>query len=216
MKQSRKKNLREYAKMVRREYIKARRRFEVSRTELPSYWKPTARMDGAADRLGRTKPAVWPELAEFFVRHNINVQDYLFTAFLCAGFSPPTPWDLMKQSFLNHYRKKVKASAKDTEITFNFMRTFCKTQILSHPSYDPTSTDKSVTAAVLLDADLPLSALFRYCLARSEQLEGVAELYKAQAAVEYMRTPDDYDQVWGPDWIPADFADEAEILCQSM
>jgi hypothetical protein len=44
--------------------------------------------------------------------------------------------------------------------------------------------------------------LFRYCLAKSEDLE-IAERFEDAALMQYMAAPDVYDETWG-EWIPED------------
>ncbi len=213
MKTDKKIRLRKLAIAIRQEYIRCRRRFESSRTGIASNWRPGPVLDGSEDRLGNKHKPIWPQIAKCFCDNKINALDYINACFWNAKFSPPTPKQLMAAKNLDWYQESQRMAAEEAETIFKSMCEFCKTEILRSPFKGP---NKEAMTAVLLDDDLPLSALFRYCLAINEDVEIVAATYKAQAVLEYMRNPELYDAVWGDAWIPKRFRDEAETLWIGM
>jgi hypothetical protein len=68
---------------------------------------------------------------------------------------------------------------------------------------------------VLLDENLSLSALFRYCIARRAKCFDIARRYRTSAAVQYVRQRELYDTVWGA-LIPPKFKMKAQSIRQSM
>jgi hypothetical protein len=112
-----------------------------------------------------------------------------------------------------NYRIGQDLSHDDIRVAFKIQRELAERKMVVEQSLGSEAVE--AWREVLLDYSLPLSALFRYCLAKSlvregnERFESVAEEFRVAAALQYLRNPRSYDEIWGPDWIPDDFTQQA-------
>jgi hypothetical protein len=73
---------------------------------------------------------------------------------------------------------------------------------------------------VLSDESTDLSPLFRFCIARrfldrGEAFRDIAQRYAVEAALQYSRSPDDYDAVFGR-YVPPGFRAKAAAVYDAL
>jgi len=112
----------------------------------------------------------------------------------------PMPNHIAVHGNIAKYRSLNKAAREDMVIEFEAEKQrFMVTLRLTMASYGKGTQSWSYA---LIDDSHGCSPLFRYCLARSEQLS-IAENFEMPAIMQYMAAPNVYDETWG-EWIPED------------
>lgn len=145
----------------------------------------------------------WTKVVRFFVEHGLNINRCLAVRFNIAARSARDsvfPNTIAIEKYLGAYQEACDNLVQELAIDLNTQKQICRVRILSaSPLVGRTS--KEITKHVLLDETVSLSPLFRYCLAKSEDLRGVAKRYGKKALNQYLLSMDDYDVAWGI-WIP--------------
>ncbi|HEV8001605.1 MAG TPA: hypothetical protein VGP63_17090 [Planctomycetaceae bacterium] len=92
---------------IREIFIAEVRDYHAKRSGLPSCYTPPTRWDGGTDAAGRRHAAIWPQIAIFMLKNDVEP-----VAFIRAQFGPthrlPTPGTLLTAAALERYRQKVK------------------------------------------------------------------------------------------------------------
>jgi hypothetical protein len=189
------------AELVRQAYVHYRRMHEVRQSGRESSYLPSPKWDGGEAADGRVYDPIWPKIAIFMLRHGLNpVQcvQYLFDRKRVG--TAPMPNQIALPSMIPKYR------SLDGKVRQGIVNSFEseKQRFTTHLRINsPRSgaTKFTWTCSLISDAH-GCSALFRYCLAKSEDLE-IAERFEDAALMQYMAAPDVYDETWG-EWIPED------------
>jgi len=205
--------LEDMARRCREAYIACRRERDLLHSGKTSYTKPAAKWDGGEDTSGAVHQPYWPKMAKFMIKHGLTPEHCIRVRFaLCRDMSkdPPYPNQIANPTYLEEYKAdQVKKISEWIEGAFSYEKAYCASSITLMEE-ELGRKGKPVWRSVLLDESIPLSALFRYCLARSESIDDVAEEYEIPAMTQYIVARKEYDQVWG-NWIPEDFRSSAEL-----
>jgi len=188
----------------------------------PAKWKSEIREDvseNVEDGQSAKKSDEWIRLARAILARQMDPELFIRRQFqvLDVGHRPPWPRELGTAKALDNYTRGQDVSRDEIRIKF-------KTQL------DTATTNMIVAQAegaegseawddVLGDEDLSLSPLFRYCLSRNiaknsgdENFKALARRFREGAALQYLRDPAAYEEVWGRDWIPAGFQRRAQEI----
>lgn len=206
--------LAELASRVREAYIEERRLWECRKGlrgdagESSPPWTPGRYWDGGKIRLtGKVMKPYWPRVVRFLLEHKVTD----FRAYIAAQFSArstmgpvPTPQYLVGDKALRVWKKHREAHAASALKLGHSLS--CQKQVLARALLArheelPHLSPERVRRGVLLDTDLPLTALFRYCLAISEGLDEIARVYELAAETEFLADRESYCSAW-KDWIP--------------
>lgn len=199
-------------KRLRDLWISEMRRYHLKTTGRPSTYLPGPRLDGGRDIHGGKFQSVWPDLAKFVKANNLNPETFIKAQFTnCRGRPPLSPTMLKTSRAIK--RSKTYQDTKEFERTLQIAK---DGQI--RRAYDAVESNKSFYGpganayrAVIMDLNLPLSALFRYALAYSSQQMDLVEIWYELALAQYLYDSGPYDQVWG-DLIPPPLREAAEKI----
>ena len=204
------------ARKLKEIYIFERRAFERASTGKPSRYVPPCKYDGGfqsgdADKPeGVELPNAWMEAARRLVVQGIDPASYvsaIFSAMVERFTRGPEPSQLTKQCWLDLYEEVHAEDNDDIRLNLVLESDTAKQHVVER-MHGYQFTKEEAIESVLLDFDLSLSYLFRYCLAmeaKSERLTDIADrLFAVGAAIQYARDREYYDQHWGK-WLPEDF-----------
>lgn len=169
--------------------------------------------DGGETASGRRAKPVWPKIAAFCLAHGIDPEVLIKLIFDDWGRSVPPPPNVAHGDYAlkryEEYRKKHNSgSARElVAIGFESQKAQARIAIAFYASWG-LPREKVWRLGILGDAQ-PLSVLFRYCLAKSENFEDLANEFKDKALMQYLSDVESYDVVWG-DWIPQELKDAAK------
>jgi len=176
---------------------------------------------------GKNAAPLWPKLARKFIALEIDPVEYTHCVFGYASDNhaktafgdhcPPEPNQLLSKTWLNYYRECELSDANGVLVKnallnqastamreINFLH-LCGKQTMLNSQY-----------LVLLNPQLELSALFRYCLARelSEQnseFDRIANLHERGAVIQFWSKRTQYLKHWRR-LLPDDFVANARGL----
>ncbi len=189
-----------YAALLRDRYSSLRNRWTWENEGVKADWgqNPIPRYDGGVDGQGRRHQSVWKKMARWLIDHQVSPSRFIEAQFRGRAGAPPEPNTLCSDAALNRFYafegeevpelKRLLSAQKDTLFT-----QVCKKAGLRQQGW----TDAQVYSEVLQNNLIPLSALFRYAVAVQQGCPEVADLYRTEAAIQYLSAPRAYDQVWG-------------------
>ena len=215
------------ADKLKETYIIERRIYETNRDGKASKYLPSSKYDGSTDSpfdrdISRREESVeiakvestWLKQARILRVAQIDPVDYVRRIFFMidgVSTTPPTPHDLTSARAMDLYRQGCEGKLEDIERAWRIQCEAAEIRILVQQAVGSTAKRKvsmrKATLDVLYDRSVGLSALFRYCLAKSmkhPKFEQLAAIYEGDAATQYIRSSREYDQVWG-DWITDEF-----------
>jgi len=193
------------AKRIRQAYIRERRRHQRAITGKEGKYgiKAMPRWDGGRDDEGVNRKSIWLDIA----RHLLDMKCLSPERFVQAQFvekRPPQPpmlkseaaWDRFLR-FDSDAEERLKNEFKSECFVFAAQ---CQSASTWFPDYDKIA----LWRFVLKDLEVALSALFRFCVAASEDFGDVTAQFHDLALQEYLQDPHGYDCAWGeniPDFL---------------
>ena len=207
--------LEEMAQRCRDAYIHERRQRDLMFSSKTGYTKPHVRWDGGEDvKNEKVYEPIWPKIANFMIKHGLSPEHCIHIRFqqvMDVSSKPPYPNQIANMQYLEAYQTGYLEKLADSlQGMLQYEKTCCKT-FISLAEEETPKRGKPLWRFVLVDESIPLSPLFRYCLARSEDIADVAENYEIPAMSQFMTAYDEYDKVWGA-WIPTDFKERAHMV----
>ena len=198
------------ANRLRAAFIREYRRHQRAVTGKDSKYgsKAMPKWDGGRDDDGFFHTDVWLDIAS----HLTEMQCLSPERFVQAQFvidprvdkksRPPQPPMLLSEAAWNRFvefnedaENRLKNELKSECLVF---QAHCQTVSTWFPNYE----QKDLWRFVLKDLEVPLSALFRFCVAVSEDLGDVTDQFHELALQEYLQDSQGYDCAWGV-YIPA-------------
>jgi len=206
----------ELAARLRAAYIRERRLFEQRLTGRPSQYNSSVHWDGGRGKNGSVRQSIWPKVARFVQQYQLDPEAFIRHQFVLGeGQHVILPNQLYNADALRRHREQADLERKVLAAAFGSQQETLRKSVQAAQEMSDLAgyklSPRDLQLSVLLNESLPLSALFRYCLAYSEGLAKVAAIYKEAAARQYMRNSRTYDLVWGS-WIPEEFKHEAELM----
>lgn len=215
---------RRYADLIRQTYIDDRSAWESLRRGVDysyacpaSYDKPrpTLRVEGVAVEGGSDRPPLWLELARKFLHRRLDPEEYIHRLFdhRVSG-RPPEPAQLLDKKFLARWESTRLAEVNEVADSLEIQKCTAAANIAYWQRAGLNFVDSH--AFVLLDDTVPLSALFRMCLAytlkdRDPVFGRVIFAYLDAAVVQFERSREQYCKAWG-DLLPARFVANSRQL----
>lgn len=192
------------AAQIREIYCTERNRWHMEHERKVTAWGAVAipRYDGGTDNLGRVYQSAWLTLAQFALSHGLDPKRFIRSQFATRMAKPPEPTHLGSSSAVAVYRFQEKADIAELTRLFEYQK---ERALAEFDKLQPCRarrgwSDRDVHRAVLGNQLVPLSALFRYCIAERDGHTDLADAFHDDAIIQYLAQRDDYDQVWG-DWI---------------
>lgn len=205
------------ASRCRSAYIRERESYEHMVRGRPAKFHPGPRWDGGKFRDGKTYKAIWPDMAKFMLRNNLDPESCIRYRFMMQSSNilrPVYPNQIANRRYLQDYVDLSKQEQQDIASRFEFEKSFGRSRIVLEQHLKTTTMQES-TFKILVDETLPLSALFRYSLARSMKMFDVCRRYRLAAIAQYLEAPDEYDEIWR-EWLPACFKENARAVAEAI
>jgi hypothetical protein len=197
-------NLDKLAFHCRQLYCLAMRRFlQISRGRVSSYGdKPIVQWDGGQrPKDGKIFKPVWPKVAAFVQQHGLNAEWLVALVFQANRDKPypPSPTHLCTPRALqiyNEYAPQANADRVDyLRRRWESQTQELKTQTLLAEAYGSYSASECLHY-VLSNIHIPLSALFRVCVADIAGMNDLVDIYLSSAIDQYQADPLSYNKAW--------------------
>lgn len=211
------------ADICREAYIAERTTYEIKKdrklaSRRPPYeYRPGVRWDGGETEDGVEHKPIWPKIAAFMIKNNLEPRICIHRRFQMAkGSNPPWPTQIAVDTYLEVYQGiQEMRSEEDIRVSFELDKEYSRVAI-SGPRYQtPYGTPEQAWTAMLLDMSLDISNLMRYCLAHELKLFKVANMLENRALVQYMQAPKAYASIWGKH-IPEGLTSAAASILDSL
>ncbi len=224
---------------LRAVYVAHRSAYESFKAGTTVRWAVPARYDGVArssvdpQDAGKRVKNVWYEMARWFLARKIDgaaFVQYVFTR-LHPGHRAPEPAQVCSDAYVAGFKEfnqvgKPELVAAALEVQIRTARSSVRDVADMWGALDPAEAVGKRWVAVqtvLLDRDKPLTALFRYILARSSAADAakagddedkyrfleIAAQFFDRAVVQFQSCREAYLEHWRR-WLPKDFATAAD------
>lgn len=197
------------AKDIRRLWCDEVRDLDLRTTGRASGWGSThmRKWDGGTSPDGRTYSCVWPKIAEFCARENLEADKLVRAMFYGEMTYAPYPNMAYGDKALEKYRVYTQPSTRlemKMRVLYEFDAQKARavalvTSLKMYRKLDEQTAWRSTIANKME----PFSPLFRYCIAKNQGWEDIAPTYEAAAKRQYDRCADIYSDVWA-DWLPTE------------
>lgn len=194
------------ADLIRSVYIQERRRREQSVTGLESRYNSHVMWDGGTHR-GKEYQSVWEKAAKFVLANKYDPVLLVEAQFRGSAKNCPEPSQICSPLAIDRMLVYSEAHRNEMPSYLAHQKNVCHTALRSFFGSTDLSQEK-IVAAVLVDRTLDMSALFRYCFAVHANVPHIADRFRDQAVMQYVRYPDDYDAIW-KEMIPEGFREHA-------
>lgn len=217
--------LEELAQTVRAAYSLTRSLYETAKAgsqvlyTIPKQYdgKPAVETDDGVC-IERGVPAVWPKLAKKFIELQIDPEAYISVQFDGRDIAhrPPEPNQLFSAQCLQYWEKSKHVKAAEIKTLLEVNRRVFEQNV----NYLEQRGIRKMDAVIqtLIDFNLSMSLLFRYCYAYRAykatlmtQFKEIAKAFKHKAAVQFHFFKDEYLKHWA-DLLPDAFVKSAPEL----
>ncbi len=204
-------------------YTVERRIYESQRDGSPSTYRPAGKLEGRPPITIEDKATVnlWDEITRKLYQKRIDPIDYVRRIFATLGGSMitcPRPNQLLSSACLQRYKDSTENLREEIQMAFEVQRVSARREVIVKCQINGYTANDAISW-VLREESLPLSALFRFCLAismdKDSGLVKLAERFRKNAAIQYFPTRVEYDQVWG-EYIPDPFRQEAVSIYEGI
>ena len=211
--------MQQLATYVREVYLFERRAFEEQLAGIPSSYRSSSYWDGGVTATGK-RSTIWERVAKFIIDKKLPVDTFIRRQFQYAdGPYVIKPNQLYNAAAMDRYLRGRSSDHQEILLAWRSQHSALAVALVACQDMAAMENEElsktSLQATVLLNEDVALSALFRYCLAKSEGLTEISRLYRDAAALQYMRHRKDYDQIW-KNWIPNKFKARAAAVYQQI
>jgi hypothetical protein len=204
------------AKYIRALWVAEYHDFELRTKGIATDWGThhMSKWDGGETSDGKTCTAVWPRIARFCIEHNLEPDLLIRAVYYRKVDFPPHPNQAHGAKALEVYRAYT-APATRMEIKTELIHKFesqkqrALSDVFSKKHYYKLDELSAWQSAISTSAPV-LTPLFRYCVAKNQGWDDLANEYQARAAKQYRRFAEIYDEVWG-EWIPAELKSMARV-----
>lgn len=173
---------------------------------------------------------VWFDVADIVIKNKFDPERFIRRQFVVMPPKLPTedsknrvhPERFKTPRAIKNYKAGHGISITEIAAAFRSQRDIFKREVVvaGQSRVDKLDSEQA-WHQVLVDDDMPLSALFRYCMARSilkqkglqhrDLFKVVARTYRAAAAIQYIFEADEYDEVW-KDYLPVGWTEKAQQI----
>lgn len=217
------------AAAVRETYIQERRKFESRLTGVESeYGKGhIQKWDGTAskgfygkikpDKYGREFKPVWPKIAEFAFKNKVDPLFLIRSVFSnTRGVRPPEPGDMISRAALKLCQSDVSAEflnqylAKLEDVFINEVNT--RNFFVVKKGW----TGERLLRSILSDMTLPMTPLYRHCLASRLGFSDIKDHFLKDACLQYIRNREAYDGSFWKNILTSQLMDAADTEMVSV
>ena len=212
--------VRETAELCRATYIRERTNFATlrpgsSKNKKVRAYTPHPKWDGGEDANGHQHKPYWPKMARFMLEHELDPEYCIHMQFgdRKRTDDPPFPSHITSVNWLDRYQvESPEVLISEVKDALQTEKAHCMWAIALIED-DDDAQGPELWREVLFDDTIPMSPLFRYCVAYRDKLHDVANEYEQSAMVQYSLARKAYEEGW-KGWIPEDFKDSVQMACQ--
>ena len=199
---------------IRQLWVNAHRDWELRTTGTPSDWghRFMTKWDGGVSEDGRVHGSVWVKIALFVMANELDLEVLITAVFYKQLYKPPYPNMAHGAAALERYRVYTSPGTQlelrnELIYALESQKQRATSDVLTKTKY--YNLDDNIAWRITIGSkSIPLTPLFRYCVAVNQQWSDIAEQYYPTARKQYKQRPKLYDDVWG-EWIPPDFKTKA-------
>lgn len=198
----------ELAHKIRRMWAEERRRFDLRTSGVPSDWgnRHMNKWDGGKAKDGKHYNPVWPKIAQLCIDEHLDPLLLVRAIFYHRDQYPPEPNQAAGNTALDRYRMYTSPSTQ-LEIQNSLLNALgcdraLSTAEVARQKHYYNRDDACAWRLTLVSTTVNLSPLFRYCVAKNQQWDDLAEQFYSAAVKQYAQHPEIYNDVWS-EWIPA-------------
>jgi hypothetical protein len=212
--------------MLRAVYERERSRYDTMRAGrqvdyvAPRFYKTrvAARYDdddGSGDVVAKGRVSTWEKLAEFLLREKIDPELFLRVQFQPETLklsNPPEPSQLMTPDCMQAYDRALSGMDNLVAVSLITQQEIASSEVGFICAGGRSTAD--AIEQVIMDENLELSPLFRFCLARSmtgERFQYLARYYQTPAVLQYVCCAAAFNASWHQ-YLPMGFAGMADRL----
>lgn len=188
------------ANELRNVYILERTSFDTRLKKRTGYvFTPPASFDGGESSEGRSYKPIWPKLATTVLREGLDPVLFIRAQFQGTTTHPPSASRLLSRGAIARARRFQRSDGAAVKVALRVQIDTWATSVI-HAKDLYGWSDPDIWEHVLCNESLGLSALFRYCQARSiklKRMRPIRKRYRIQAFLQYLRNPKAYDRSWG-------------------
>lgn len=165
-------------------------------------YTPSKSVDGGTTSLGRTFEPIWPKLLKWLTEAKVtNIPLYMRSVLHNWKGTPQAlhPNILMRPSSLEIYKDTIKRLVGDMRLSLQIQTNIAVSNLNRYKELHSWDADKA--SREMIDSQVGLSSLFRFCWAAKFNYEDVAAQYRDAALMQYSVASEDYNKIWG-DFIP--------------
>ncbi len=205
----------QYAEIIRSEYCAARNKWHREHERKKTNWGATLlpKYDGGTDSSGREHQSLWRRAAVFVIQHRLNPGRFVRAQFAIRLSKPIEPTQLLNVRAVELYEAQEQIDSSEIARLFHMQK---EQALVEMDKLKPCRasrgwTDVDIRRSVIGNGMIPLSALFRYCIARKEGDDDLADAFYAEALIQFLSQPDDYERIW-IGWLPNEIRMHARQL----
>ncbi len=175
----------------------------------------------------KPKANIWIRIAQLCISRVFDPEKYVRYQFInltsASGRRPvlPSPEHLLSSNAINRYLAGLGDLIQEIESAFTVQRSTFEIEVAVIRRRVSCTSDEDAWHIALNDVNIPLTALFRYCVARSvrdqpntpqdqkDRFHQTVSRFAVAAAVQYVYAEDGYKAIW-KEWIPPDFSAKAK------
>jgi hypothetical protein len=204
----------EMAAHIRRLYVNHRRAAQSLISGEPCTWgeRWIPKWDGGLDRHDVNHQPIWPKIALHLLEMKVSPELVVGAMFQDVGKDMPQPNALIRWATPHRIAEARAQAAASIHAAFRYQKQVFAAKV-DHLVRTRGMSKGVAAIRVLTSPDIPLSGLWRFCVARSAGDEATAEVYRKPALWQYAFFMEEYDAAWG-DFIPADLREEATELVE--
>jgi hypothetical protein len=199
--------------LLREIWIEEKRNYSLRETGHPSTYRPGPVLDGGISAAGKYYQPFWPKLSKFILDNNLDPLTFIRAQFYQSkGSPPPSPNVLLSDIAIRKYNqyKAAKCSLDDLRVAKDAqIRATNDAVKLNKKLYGSNSSN--VYRDIIMDANISISALFRYSLAIETDQKDLQQKWLNAALKQYIYEQQSYDTVWG-ELIPKELKALAEKI----
>lgn len=190
----------ELAQRIRKLWAEERRAFDLRTTGVVTDWgnRHISEWDGGV-KDGRSYNATWPKIAELCIENHLDPLLLVRATFYRKEMAP-NPNQAVGRTALDRYQMYV-APGTVLEIKNSLLnaldcnKSLAQSEVVRQKTYFDRD-DVGAWRMTLLSSSVNLSPLFRYCVAKSQGWDDIAEDFEATAQRQYAQNPMLYDEAW--------------------
>lgn len=195
---------------IRNLWVNAHRDMELRTKGKSTGWgqRTMPQWDGGIGSDGKHHKNVWLKIAEFVAQNDLDAAILVTSIFYKQIDFIPTPNFAVGAKALERYNDYMSPGTQleiraDLTHAFESQKQRATSDVFTKVKYYKLD-EKDAWRITIGSRTVPLTPLFRYCVAVNQNWTEIAEQFYPTARKQYRQLANLYDEVWG-EWIPSEF-----------